>query len=448
MMRSLISAAFAAACLTSAIPPALATGAASPRAFAEAGGSIDLRSVDQLVGDAPIVILGEDSHRQQAIHQLVPLLFRHLVEKKGFRTFVFESGWAMEDVVNGFLASDRTTLNERETYFLNAFKSEPITEMLLWARQYNAAHPKDPIRFTGFQPEQPATDAEALRAFAARAPAFGRAKMEATLTMCDLGQGKYASDVAVILAQNAERLAGKPGFTAEERAACLAGLERIAADLDAARPALERQTSRAAVEEAKLHARSIGYFVGPLNILLDKFMIRGGSKDDLAELIGKTYGEIDEARFEIFQALRRTRGARKTFLWMHNFHATRAGDTVDLVHNNQLSPRAVTIGQRLAREYGTRLVSIGTIVPCENCGEPAGSLEPLFQKRFGNHVTLVDFRSAAAKQLPIGSPGILYAQGQGAGTWLDKVDLSQNFDGIIYLPNADALPPTRARPGN
>ncbi len=420
---------------------------AEPQAVqsAESGAApIDFAALDRLVGEAQFVILGEDSHRMPAIHRLVGIIFRHLVEEKGFRNFVFEAQWGLEDAMNGFLASSRAKPSEEETFLLNAFFSEPILDLLLWAREYNAAHPGDPMRFTGYQPEQPVTDAVALRALAAQAPALDHSLLESALGACDLAAGQYADDQALLAAQGRRRQKDGSAYAPQARAGCLAALDELERVIETERETLERQSSRAAVTEAQLHVLSIRTFVGRLSPAGDdlvRLFQEGAATEGLDASLTRAYFYGDKARFEIFEGLRQMRdGGGKTFLWMHNGHAARR--TVDVVHSGHRA-HFVPLGARFAQRYGKALVAIATIVPCEDCDEPAGSLEPAFARRFGDRTAVVDFSDpAAVADLPLHTPGILFAQyhRKPVTAQLENIVLDEQFDGVIYLPNAETLP--------
>ncbi|MGH8236415.1 MAG: erythromycin esterase family protein [Steroidobacteraceae bacterium] len=418
------------------VPSRTATASADP---------IDFAASDRLVGDARFVIFGEDSHRMPAVQQLVNAMFRHLVEQQGFRTFVFESYWGIEEAVNGFLASDRAAPNDEEAHFLNAFASQPIVELLLWARAYNRAHPRDPVRFTGYHPDQPVTDATALRAFGEQAPALETSSVEAALTACGLEAGKYANDVALLTALSVRRQSKQPAYTQAARAACGQGLNALGEAIDRQRATLERQASRAAVEEAELHIAGLRFFVqesSPAGDTIAAKWLGGPSTDQPDPEVADLYQKADKMRFEIFETLQETRPRTgKTFLWMHNWHAARNSQTIDVVHNGQRG-RAVSIGERLSRRYGDKLVIIGNIVPCVSCGEPAGSLEPAFATHFGQRTGVVDFSDEKSSAgLPIRTPGILFAQYHKPITAsIENMVLDEHFDGVIYLPNAETLP--------
>src|SRR5688572_9897743 len=171
----------------SALAGALAAG---PAVAADAP-VLDLAAFDQMTHGKQFVVFGEDSHGEKPVHELVPVLFKRLVEREGYRVFVFESAWAIDDGFKDWFASDRTTVDGDESFFLNAFNSQPIIDMLVWIRAWNRAHPKDQIRIAGYQPEQPVTDIAALRAYVdARAPKE-RAALDAALGPCKAGDAQY-----------------------------------------------------------------------------------------------------------------------------------------------------------------------------------------------------------------------------------------------------------------
>ncbi|MET8978355.1 erythromycin esterase family protein [Streptomyces sp. NPDC004539] len=69
--------------------------AAHPLRTTEPGGDTsDLRALDRAIGGARVVGLGEATHGSHEFFALKARVFRHLVEKKGFRTFALEAPWS------------------------------------------------------------------------------------------------------------------------------------------------------------------------------------------------------------------------------------------------------------------------------------------------------------------------------------------------------------------
>ncbi|MFF7767980.1 erythromycin esterase family protein [Streptomyces massasporeus] len=128
--------------------------AASPLRTAEPGGDPDdLRPVGTAVGDAVVVGMGEATHGSHEFLTMKDRVFRHLVERRGFRTFALETAWStgvrLDDYVVHGKGDPRRIMREdfQYTYALN-----PTAENLAlveWMRAYNRAHPEDPVRFMG-----------------------------------------------------------------------------------------------------------------------------------------------------------------------------------------------------------------------------------------------------------------------------------------------------------
>jgi erythromycin esterase-like protein len=78
--------------------------------FAQTPQNLDLTRLDAIVGNKKYVNVGEDSHFMVEVHKFIARAFPYLVEKKGFRVFVFESAWGIDDKFQDFMNSDRTTV--------------------------------------------------------------------------------------------------------------------------------------------------------------------------------------------------------------------------------------------------------------------------------------------------------------------------------------------------
>ncbi|MGH7718320.1 MAG: hypothetical protein ACREON_05690, partial [Gemmatimonadaceae bacterium] len=60
-------------------------------------------------------------------------------------------------------------------------------------------------------------------------------------------------------------------------------------------------------------------------------------------------------------------------------------------------------------------------------------------RRFGTQVAVVNFNDPAG-ELPLHTPGVLFAQyHKTVSAWLENVVLDTQFDGVIYLPDPEAL---------
>ena len=398
----------------------------------------DIAEFDRTVGDASIIVFGEDSHEMLAVHQMVPELFKDLVRRKRVRLFVFESAWGVEDGLKDWMNSNRMEFAGDEFLFLNVFASEPIKDMLAWIRLWNRGDPHDPIRIAGYQPEQPVTDMTAIRGIAAKALPGEAAAVNARLDLCSVPAPTAKMNLEFVIAAGKRAREKKPVYTPEQRQSCLRGLSEIRSRFTANRTSIVRATSAPEYEEALLHILSLETYVGTLTLAYDEGLLND-SPDSAraAELSAKLYGAGDHIRFKIFEKLRQTRyGNAKTFFWMHNWHAMKNSPAVSM--NGARMP---SLGTRLAKRYGQRLVSIGNIVPCapEWCVEPAGSVETPFRDRFGDKPAVVNFADReATKGLGIEKPGQLIPNlhAKSSGMWFSDVVLRDQFDGVIYLPRS------------
>ncbi len=440
-IRSVVVLLAAVAAVAASVGACRSAGAPIPDAgqSAQAGSGADLTQLDSIVGDARYVSLGEDSHGMPGVHRFVADAFRYLVARHGFRLFVFESAWGIEEGLQQFMHSDRTTIQGDEGLFLNAFNSPSTMELLIWIRDWNRAHPDDEIRIAGYQPEQPVTDFIALWTYMQSLPGFARSGLQERAAPCRAGSGQFRSNNEFLADTFKRRGAGKLTYSAVERADCLQALAAISAYLEEHRAELVAGSSADAFAEAGLRIISLETYVGLLTRIADEWA--RGEEVPLAEQIrlqGEAYSGGDRARDQIFATLMRTRYAgMKVFFWMHNWHA--AEHASELNRDSGDLPTipfgTVSLGERLARRYGDELVTIGNIVPCgSTCTEPAGSLEAPFAERFGNSVTFVDLRRPQSGQptLPLSRPGMLYANHHKSG--FDGVVLDRQFDALFYMP--------------
>lgn len=413
----------------------------SPPATA-ATAPVDPAPLGTIVGDARTVVFGEDSHGMEAVHAQIPAMFQYLVEKKHFRVIVFEVQWGVTEGFADFMASDRTTLGPLEQYWLNgAFVSEHTARLMVWIRDWNRRHPKDPIQIAGYQPEQPIRDFGVLLPFLdARLPAQAPT-LRAGVAACRAADPKYATDLDFVIANGARMKDTKPTYTDDERSACLAGLDAITRALDTVKAG--RGADATALTMAKLHAYSLHAYVATIRRAIDLWITHPDAP--LAERMRwsmESYGGGDAARMHVYEQLKRVRFPRaKVFFWMHNWHAMRHASETDVIAglDDGIPRGTVSLGERLAAAEGRKLVTIGNVVPCgTTCKEPEASVEPAFTERFGARPAWVDLRRGGdAAALPVRTAGTLLANHHGFG--FSEVVLSRQFDAVLYLPGSAKL---------
>lgn len=420
--------------------------------FAQTPKDVDLSQLDAIVGNKKYVNFGEDSHFMTEVHKFVGQAFPYLVEKKGFRVFVFESAWGVDDAFRDFMNSDRTTITGEESFFLNAFSSKNIIKMLIWIREWNRKNPNDKIQIAGYQPEQPVTDFRNLFDFTGKSDKFSSADLKKKAEICRAGTGQFKTDIEFIISTSQRRRSGQLTYTTEERAGCNQAIDEIERFIEFNKKELIKKNSKNAYLESKSHLKSLRTYLNTLTYTLDYGLNnKNASIEQQQALQKKVYEEGDKARFEIFEVLQQTRYKnKKTFFWMHNWHAMKYSSEIEAFGRDEkdgsMPSGTISIGMRMAQKYGKDLIVIGNIVPkaiCKNpiCTPPpvrADSLETSFQNVFGEKPMLVDMRKItdANRNLPISTSGSIYADiNQGHFV---KVLLNRQFDAILYLPETGA----------
>lgn len=155
--RRLLTAFAALALLSTAAPAAAAEPGPIPdldrharplRSTAPGGGQGDLAAFGRMVGDARVVGVGEATHSTHEFFTTKHRLFRYLVERKGFTTFVLETAWTTGLALDAYVlhgTGDPAEILRREDY---VWATQEYVDLLRWMRSYNLSH-RVKIRFAG-----------------------------------------------------------------------------------------------------------------------------------------------------------------------------------------------------------------------------------------------------------------------------------------------------------
>ncbi|MDJ1494104.1 erythromycin esterase family protein [Cytophagaceae bacterium DM2B3-1] len=111
----------------------------------------DLLALNEKIGKAHMIGLGENTHGSHEIFQMKHRLIRWLVEQKGFNVIAFEADMAAAEDVNKYVLTgkgDARKVLKGLGYW--TWSVEEIAELISWVRQYNVAHPKQMVQFKGF----------------------------------------------------------------------------------------------------------------------------------------------------------------------------------------------------------------------------------------------------------------------------------------------------------
>ena len=141
-----------------AVPPAIAAWVEA-NALPFSGTHLSLPHTDieflrDLVGDARIVALGENTHGTRDFFEMKARILRFLVEEMGFNTFAIEATWPESRLVDRYVRTgegDPARLLA-DLYFWT-WNTESVLEMIEWMREHNEAG--GDVGFHGFDMQYP-----------------------------------------------------------------------------------------------------------------------------------------------------------------------------------------------------------------------------------------------------------------------------------------------------
>uniref|UniRef100_UPI00215D8845 erythromycin esterase family protein n=1 Tax=Streptomyces phytophilus TaxID=722715 RepID=UPI00215D8845 len=112
----------------------------------------DLRPIVAAIGDAEVAGVGEATHNSRQFFTFRDRLFRHLAEKKGYRTFVLETNWSagvrIDAYIRGGEGDIRRIMREEFQNSYRLWNTREYLDLFAWMRAYNQRHDRQ-IRFVG-----------------------------------------------------------------------------------------------------------------------------------------------------------------------------------------------------------------------------------------------------------------------------------------------------------
>ena len=305
-------------------------------------GDQDLRFLDDFIGDAPIVVLGESRHLIREQYLLKHRITRYLVENLGFRHIAIEDSYpgtiAIDDYLKGADISPAKALEKTGAWYL--WDTEEMLSLINWLRPHNDQSPTgEKVTYTGIDIEDPWPGIEhLLRYFSGVDKEFARylENRQSLLAVFDqpiwfIIKNKYAelskdeiSDIGSTLEETGKQLQSHHDTYLAE-----SGKKRY----------------RDCVEVVKNLKKAHLYFI------------------ELQTIGDSEVGIREKTMFQnIVRIVEEGRPEEKIIVWVHNAHAAKSPVAL-LGTSNRDTEEMKLLGYMLAEKYGDRVVSIGMASP-------------------------------------------------------------------------------------
>ncbi|MFE2042476.1 erythromycin esterase family protein [Streptomyces sp. NPDC059477] len=113
----------------------------------DAAATADLTALARMTKDATVVGVGEATHGSRELFQLKDRLFRHLVQREGFRVFALEMSWSAGTRIDAYVRTGEGDLRQimREEFQgpYGDWNNEEFLALFSWMRAYNTGAPAD-----------------------------------------------------------------------------------------------------------------------------------------------------------------------------------------------------------------------------------------------------------------------------------------------------------------
>ncbi|MGH8876787.1 MAG: erythromycin esterase family protein [Stackebrandtia sp.] len=415
-------------------PPRLSPNAITPLATLDPQAPLDdLEWLDEAIGDARVVAIGESSHGNREFGLLRTRLLRHLVERHGFGAYALESGfgegWRVDEWVRGRTGRLDELLANGVTSLMGLWTE--TRAQLEWLRRHNLAA-VTPVGFYGVDlpgsQSDPLPGLDVVTAYLAEAdPDF---VVEESLREAI---AEYAASSLLVMPR---MLAVYSGLSGERKNAVTAGLADLAARLRALRTDYVRRTGAETYERV-------------LRVLDNTIALDGMIRELARGKPGGIHSSIrDTAMAETMELILRRED--RVVLAAHNAHIQRTHFAFPDVG------ASTTLGMRLAERLGDGYLAIGTTSASGdvlNLGpellrgkiftdlelpEP-GSLDAVMAAS-SDTVFAADLRRLTAAD----TETIRGATSHRIGTMYTELDPLAAFDNLVHFPRVTASRPDRA----
>lgn len=364
----------------------------------------------ELIGDARIVMLGEETHGTEEFYEIRAEITRRLVEERGFDAVAVEANWPQALEVNRFVRGLGRAFDASQA--LAAFDDFPrwmwanevVAEFVSWLRDHNGSRrAEDAVGFYGIDLQTLSLAIEVVVDFLT----------EADVDLADAALVRYGC----LAPYREEPVAYAEALLADVRASCaeevaeqVDGLEAYARTLG---PEGDRESLFSALQSARMLASAEAYFramamrdVSTWN-LRDEYML-----EVITELLAHLDRPGDPARIVV---------------WAHNSHVGDAGATerAEIGESN--------LGQLARRRWGDDVLLVGfttytgTVMAAARWdGEP--QVMAVRRARPDSYANLFHRTGLEAFLLPLRDRRI--------GEWLAEPRLERAI-GVVYRPQTE-----------
>jgi erythromycin esterase len=401
------------------------------RTLDPAGPLDDLDWLDETVGAARVVAIGESAHYNGESYQLRHRLLRYLVERHGFSAYAMESGfvegWQVDNWVRGGADQLGRVMADGITSLMGLWT--PLRDHLEWMRRHNRTAAR-PVGFFGI--DLPGSNASLLPGLDAAIAYLAQADPGFQV---DPGIREAAATFAAPSAFSAPAaVAGYGKLTPDARDALTAGLAELAAHLTGRRADYLRRTTADAYERAVRAVR--------LTVTLDT-MAREMARDDYQSVMVNREGAIADT---VEWILRRE---DRIVLAAHNAHVQRWPGLPGMA---AAAPMGRHLADRLGADYLVIATTTGTgqtlnTTPDFYTGTlfadlrpPApGSLDALMGASHDG-----PFATDLRRLSPIDTETVRAASRQRFGAGYAELDAVDAYDVVVHLPHVTAAEPDTA----
>ena len=345
-------------------------------------GSEDLEILDEIIGDAQMVGLGETSHGSSEIFKMKHRIVKYLAERKDFDVFSIEANMPESYRLNDYIVNGQgNPVDLIKGIYFWTWRTQEVLDMVQWMHRYNQTEKN--IRFTGFDMqffEGPVS--ELKKAFE--------------------NDSRVLSSINLLETQLADlQMEGAPQDSQDKASVLIADLKA------------ELERSQFLGEKA---------WVCQNLRLLDQYVTGGNARDRfLAENVLWIRSQASNS---------------KLVLWGHNGHIQETGDRMGAFLADSLGNDYVSIGFTFGKGTYTAVGEEG-LSNYLSQKAPAGSYESFFEK-IDEPIFLLDLRKIKKENSPmaewileeltIRNVGALKTENE-----FYKSNLTEDFDVIIFI---------------